>query len=274
MKSTCEKVVPLGSPKFDKVLRDRCEDYVLPQEWKQIVEGKKVILYNCSLGELLKSSADKTGTSRYFQKVRSIIHAFRSRGDAVIWLRPHPLFETTLSSMRASLLEEYRAIVEEFQDAQIGIFDDSQDLHRAIAYSDGMISDESSLLLLYIATGKPFFIPSITKVLPNPDRDTRMDFQMPLERRLVNMRAAKGAAVGNRNVCIWWDNFSEEDLMNKTHFDHFTERFLDYVVHREHYHQAEEYERLQIQMFRDFVVNANGSAGQHIYQFIKEKTEV
>ena len=88
------------------------------------------------------------------------------------------------------------------------------------------------------------------------------------------MRAAKGANVRNLNTCIWWHNFLEEDLIRNIHFDHFTERFMDYVVHRERYPQAKEYERLQVQMFRDFAVNADGSAGQHIYQFIREKTEV
>lgn len=269
-----EIFVPLGSPKFDKVLRDKRENYILPQEWARITAGKKIILYNCSLGELLATNPAQTGENSYFQKVRSITDVFRDREDAVIWWRPHPLFETTLLSMRPSLLEEYREIVNDFQTSHLGIFDDSQNLHRAIACSDAMISDESSLLFLYTATGKPFFIPSITKARPNPVHDTGEDFQAPLERRLEHMRAAKGANVGNWNTCIWWHNFLEEDLLTNTHFDHFTERFLDYVVHRENYPQAEEYERLQIQMFRDFVANTDGTAGSSIYQFVKEKTEV
>lgn len=85
------------------------------------------------------------------------------------------------------------------------------------------------------------------------------------------MRAAKGANVGDWNCCIWWDNFLEEDVMRNTHFNNYTERFMDFVLHPEKYPDAEEYRQLQIKMFKDFVVNPDGTAGRKIYEFVKKK---
>lgn len=274
-----EKFIALGSPKFDKIVCADKKDYTLPKEWNRRIEDKKIILYNTSLSELLKSSAqqaESTGVyqphdSWYFKKLRSIIRAFRKREDVILWWRPHPLFETTLRSMRPAFQEEYTAIVRDFESSGKGIFDDTENLHRAIMWSDGMISDESSLLLLYTATGKPFYIPSITKALLQPDYEEGADFHAPLARRMENMRAAKGANVGNWNCCIWWDNFLEEDVMRNTHFCNFANRFIDYIVHPENYPEKEEYRELQLKMFRDFAVNADGTAGQKIYEFVKRK---
>lgn len=274
-----EKFVPLGSPKFDKVLNTGREDYFLPEKWKRKIEGKKVILYNTGLTELLKSNGQQKEfmgeylprDSWYFRKLRSIIKAFKMREDVILWWRPHPLFDATLRSRCSELLEEYQTIVHDFKSFDRGIYDDTEDLHRAIAWSDGMISDESSLLLLYTATGRPFYIPSITKALSQPIYDNGADFHAPLAGRLQNMRAAKGANVGGWNCCIWWDNFLEEDVMRNTHFNNYTDRFIDFVVHPERYPETEEYRQLQIKMFKDFVVNADGTAGRKIYEFVKQK---
>lgn len=256
-----EKVIALGSPKFDKVINMQRETYRLTETWTGKIAGKKVILYNTSLSELLKSDY-------YFEKMRSIMDAFREREDVILWWRPHPLFETTLHSMRHTMLQEYREILQDFMAFENGIFDDTQDLHRAIAYSDGMISDESSLLPLYAVTGKPFYIPSISVALPQPIQDNGTGFHAPLAARMENMRMAKGANAGNWNCCIWWHNFLEEDVMRNTRFNRYTERFIDFIVHREDYPDAEEYKELQMQMIRDFVVNADGTAGQKIYEYV------
>lgn len=275
-----EKFIPLGSPKFDKILNSCREDYELPQEWKKKISGKKVILYNTGLSEFLKSSTQQTETTGecpaaecwYFIKMKSIMEVFKGRDDVLLWWRPHPLFETTISSLRPTLLQEYQKIVREFIEMDEGIMDDTQDLHRAIAWSDGMISDESSLLLLYAATGKPFYIPSIVKALSQPVYDDNKDYSIPLEVRLTNMRSGRGANVGDWNCCIWWDNFLEEDVLRNRHFNQYEERFIDFIIHRDNYPEAEEYKRLQLQMVQDFVINADGTAGQKIYEFVKRKT--
>lgn len=271
------KIVPLGSPKFDKVLSCKREDYKLPKLWREKSSGKKVILYNTSLSEFLKSTGQqlerqgsfKVIDSEYFQKVLSILRVFYARDDVVIWWRPHPLFESTICSMRPEMIDLYHEIIAEFKNMKNGIFDNTDDIHRAIACSNAMISDESSLLYLYLATGKPFYIPTISKRLQAPKINTEEDYHSPINARLQNMRGNKGANVGNWNTCIWWDNFQEEDFMRNTKFDNYVSRFLDFVMYPEKYPEREEYKELQLQMFRDFVVNPDGTSGQKILNFVK-----
>lgn len=274
-----EKFVALGSPKFDKIINAVREDYNLPTEWAKQINGKKTILYNTTIGEFLKSSDQQKQVqgeyeardSWYFGKLRSILEVFQESEDAVLWWRPHPLFEATLRAMQPDLLEEYLNIVQEYKKLQKGIFDDTEDLHRAIVCSDGMISDESSLLLLYAATGKPFYIPAIVKRLPYPVIDNETDYKNPLVIKLNNMRGAKGANIWNFNCCICWDIFLEENYMGNIRYENYTQRFIDFVVNVDKYPEAEEYKKLQLQMIQDFVVNADGTAGQKIYEYVKNK---
>ena len=50
------KFLALGSPKFDKVLMSKKDDFILPARWQQIIQGKKIVLYNTSLKAALEHS--------------------------------------------------------------------------------------------------------------------------------------------------------------------------------------------------------------------------
>ena len=60
-----------------------------------------------------------------------------------------------------------------------------------------------------------------------------------------------------------------EDKLRGVHYDHFLERFVHYIVHKEEYPEAEEYEALQLQIFKDFIVNPDGTAGKKIYDYCR-----
>jgi hypothetical protein len=64
----------------------------------------------------------------------------------------------TYRAMRPQLMGEYENIVAEFRREGFGIYDDTADLHRAIACSDAYYGDASSLAALYAVTGKPVMI--------------------------------------------------------------------------------------------------------------------
>ena len=148
-----DKFIALGSPKFDAAINAREEDYVLPVDWIKIVEGKKVILYNTTVGSILK------GNEQYLKKLRSVLDFFRKQKDVALWWRPHPLTEATYDTMRPILLAEYEKIVSEYKREGWGIFDDSVLLQRAIAYSDAYYGDGgSSLVLTFGITGKPVML--------------------------------------------------------------------------------------------------------------------
>lgn len=112
-----EKFIALGSPKFDKAISAKREDYLLPDGLKILVEGKKVILYNTSIGAMLQDS------EQYLVKLQNVLSFFEKRDDVVLWWRPHPLLESTLNSMRPALANEYRKIVEGYQRKAYRVLD-------------------------------------------------------------------------------------------------------------------------------------------------------
>jgi len=151
-----DKFVALGSPKYDKVINTKRDDYELPETWKTLVGEKKVITYISSVMSVLEKR------DIYLNKLKTILDVFKSRDDVVLWWRPHPLIENTIKSMLPDMLESYQEIVAEFKNDDEGIFDDTSDLHRAIAWSDGYYGDRSSLIMLYQCVGKPVMIADTT----------------------------------------------------------------------------------------------------------------
>ncbi len=156
-----KKILGLGSPKVDKVLSTKKEEQILPEEWKRIIEKpdgtlKKVILYNTSLNTFLKH------TDQYLDKVRDVFRIFREEKEevALLW-RPHPLFYTTVKTMRPQLLEEYERLVEEYRQEAWGIYDDTADLDRAIAVSDAYYGDGSSVVRLCKEKGMTVMIQDV-----------------------------------------------------------------------------------------------------------------
>ncbi|WP_217596224.1 hypothetical protein [Cohnella sp. GbtcB17] len=190
-----EKFIALGSPKFDKVVNSRREDYPLPEEWAaKIVRSdgtrKKVVLYNTTITSLLE------GNDTVLRKLRYVFGVFRERDDVLLWWRPHPLNGTTYASMRPELLEEYEAIVQEYKLAGFGIYDDSADSQRAISMSDAYYGDGGSLMGLYSLTGKPMMWQNV-----------ELDSDTPTHNPYVFTHAA------DDGECLWWSAFSGNALM-------------------------------------------------------------
>ncbi|SCM83666.1 conserved hypothetical protein [uncultured Sporomusa sp.] len=149
-----EKFVALGSPKYDKVAEAQKVAYSLPEAWewqlyRQDGTRKKVIFYNTHMFTWIN------GGKEYFKKLQAVFAFFRSRDDVVLWWRPHPNTELNFRTLQPQLLDEYMRVVREYKEAGWGIYDDTPDLHRAIAMSDAYYGDYSSVVSLFIAAGKP-----------------------------------------------------------------------------------------------------------------------
>jgi len=155
-----DKFIALGSPKFDKVINAKREDYVLPPEWEHIISKsdgsrKKVVLYNTHMWAWLSNG------EAYFKKLRFVFDCFRNRDDVVLWWRPHPNTELNFKIKCPHLLGAYYKVIEEYKSGGFGIYDDTADLHRAISWSDIYYGDWSSLIAFYICTGKPIMCQKI-----------------------------------------------------------------------------------------------------------------
>jgi hypothetical protein len=161
-----DKFLALGSPKFDKVIKTKREDCDIPDQWRRLSEKpdgtrKKVVLYNTTIDALLK------GDEKVLAKLRHVFEQFQNRDDIVLLWRPHPLNEAAYRAMRPQLWREYESIAAEYRRAGFGIYDDTADLHRAIAWSDAYYGDWSSLVAMYTLTGKPVMTQNIDILAEN-----------------------------------------------------------------------------------------------------------
>jgi hypothetical protein len=152
-----KKIIALGSPKFDAVINAKQDDFILPDKWKNLIERpdgtkKKVILFITSI------NASFNNGDQYLKKLIFILDEFSKRDDVVLWWRPHPLGRTAFAKAYPELIDEYDEKVEEYKNGEWGVYDDTPDLHRAIALSDAYYGDYSSVLVLYQVTGKPVMI--------------------------------------------------------------------------------------------------------------------
>ncbi|MBR1634295.1 MAG: hypothetical protein IJ682_04435 [Lachnospiraceae bacterium] len=158
-----EKILPLGSPKFDRVIR-MCQNPPLPpNEWSEKAEGKRVYFYNTSIAGMLED------TERFLKKVKYVFSTFQKSENACIVWRPHPLLESTFKSMRPEYLAEFQRIKEWFIKENIGIFDATPDIEKTISFCDAYIGDiGTSVVSLFEAAGKEIYIldNKITEIPP------------------------------------------------------------------------------------------------------------
>lgn len=147
------KFLPLGSPKFDKVIK-KCQNPQMPSvEWQEKLEGKRVYFYNTSISGMLENTED------FLKKLRYVFSCFEGKKDICLLWRPHPLLETTFDSMRKGYKAEYLSLKREFLEKNLGIYDTTPDVSDAIALSDAYIGDAgTSLTSLFGIAGKPIFI--------------------------------------------------------------------------------------------------------------------
>lgn len=169
-----EKILGIGSPKFDKVVNTTIEDVIIPKTWEKIIfredgSKRKIVLYNTSLAAFLK------GGERLFQKIRNVFLFFESIRDEVVLIwRPHPLVQATLESILPEFSEEYVKIIEEYKKEAWGIYDDTSDLNRAIALADAYYGTPSSLTHLCCKKRIPVMIQSETIFL-NVDKKIKFE---------------------------------------------------------------------------------------------------
>jgi len=147
------KIVGLGSPKADRVIRQCKNPPPAPVGWQEKMAGKKVYFYNTSLAGMLEN------TAVFFNKMRYVFKTFAAHPEVCLLWRPHPLTMATLESIRKPFVAEYEALRDYFIEHDLGIYDDTPEIETAIAYSDAYIGDGgTSVTALFGVAGKPLFI--------------------------------------------------------------------------------------------------------------------
>lgn len=160
-----EKLAPLGSPKFDKVIRLCQNPPEIPEKWQDKMKGRKVYFYNTSINGMLGD------TEAFLRKMEYVFRCFAKCKDACLLWRPHPLLESTFGSMRAEYKPVYDKLKQYFMDNRLGIYDDTPEIEPTIALCDAYIGDgATSVTALFAAAGKPQFILN-NRINGAPERD-------------------------------------------------------------------------------------------------------
>lgn len=147
------KIIGLGSPKADKVIRLCKNPPPIPKEWQEKMAGKKVYFYNTSLAGMLEN------TAVFLNKMRYVFRTFAKHPEVCLLWRPHPLMMATLESIRKPFVAEYEALRDYFIEHDLGIYDDTPEIETAIAYSDAYLGDGgTSVTALFGVAGKPLFL--------------------------------------------------------------------------------------------------------------------
>lgn len=143
-----EKVVAIGSPKVDRILKlekekNKILEQDIPQDWRNKIAGKKVILFNISITGILENS------EHAIDKIQYVISRFKGQKRTVLLWRPHPLIEATLKSMRPEMYKKYLEIKNKFILAGEGILDETGDAGIASVIADAYLGENSSSLVHY-----------------------------------------------------------------------------------------------------------------------------
>ncbi|WP_188399499.1 hypothetical protein [Sporomusa sp. GT1] len=167
-----KKLVPLGSPKADRVFF--CEkNKKIPNAWEKVIRGKKVILYNTSLSSVLRFG------EQALQKMKLIFASFARHKEIELLWRPHPLMTATLKSMRPELYAKYKALEKEFVTKRLGVLDETPDINMAVAIADAYLGEStSSVVHLFGIAGKPVFFTNEMMLwdTPTPDEAASVRF--------------------------------------------------------------------------------------------------
>ena len=156
------KFIVLGNPKYDKIRRLNKYEYPLKDDWKEKLfdeSGNKkfTILLDTTLEILLKKR------EKMLDKIVDVIDFLEKRDDlALIW-RPHPLIEPTLRDMCPELIPTYVKLVDCCKNLDNCIFDDTNDMHTAMAWSDAFMGKYGSMIELYRVAKKPTIMLEISE---------------------------------------------------------------------------------------------------------------
>lgn len=160
------KLLPLGSPKFDRIISICNNPPEPPAEWVNKMAGKKVYFYNTSINGILSN------TEMFLRKMQYVFETFSGRDDVCLLWRPHPLLESTIDSMRPQFKEWFNELKKFYLENDIGIYDTTSDITTTIAQCDAYIGDPgTSVTSLFGIAGKPLFILNNAITAPANDED-------------------------------------------------------------------------------------------------------
>lgn len=143
------KILSLGSPKFDATISSLDKSFEETKKWDELIKDKKVILLNTGLTNLLEYG------EKWVEDMQRVLDAFSKYDSCFLIWRPHPLTTRTLNTMRQDAIALFNKFLTKVENTKNIIVDLNGDVYPSISVSDALISDYSSVMFQYMATGKP-----------------------------------------------------------------------------------------------------------------------
>lgn len=100
------------------------------------------------------TAEDGVGSTHFFDYMELLIEWFTAHPEMSLTVRPHPLMFDNFISKGIMSAEEVQALKDRFAAAGIR-FDDNRMIRDTFRETDVLISDYSSVISLYLVTGKP-----------------------------------------------------------------------------------------------------------------------
>lgn len=149
-----KNILSYGSPKIDAVAyHTQPGNSRIPDEWKPIIEGKKVFLFNSGIFNFDKGKPDFSIHMMFY-----MMNLFASNQDAAVIWRPHPLALPGMKRYHSGLYDLYCEQIKAFQSKENTIYDTQPDYTPSFAVADAFISQPSSLIVNFFSTGKPIYL--------------------------------------------------------------------------------------------------------------------
>jgi hypothetical protein len=121
------------------------------KEMADFIGNRKAIFWNPHFTE----KKDGKGWSTFKRWKDVLVSEAQRRKDFVLLLRPHPFLFQNLIMEEVMTADEVAEFRRTFETSEWLYLDKTSDSRNAIALSDALISDISSMLLLFQSTGKP-----------------------------------------------------------------------------------------------------------------------
>ncbi len=220
------KLLSLGSPKFDALVNS-LENQQVSEYYINKFKDKTVLLWTTNLMKVIN------GRDNVLDEIEEVFKLIENNSKYGLIYRPHPLELIYIKSKAPECFERYNNLLNYAKIIPNIVIDTTPSYYEAFKISDALISDRSSVLIEYMATGKPVLI-----------------YDIGLKREYYN-----------DNVFDIFANYivGEDDMT--------IHKFIELVINKKDNNKQKRLDAL-----KSVIVNADGSCGEKIHNNIKKYT--
>lgn len=146
-------VVVSGLPKCDYPMKLNKKNTPCPHDWKKIIDGKKVFLWNSHFSPEYQGINILKDGIEFFKMISQI------KDIALIW-RPHPMTEVVIKVYYHDELHTYKRMMRIAAESKNIIIDKNSTYDCSFVWSDALITDYSSFADQYLLMDKPIIYTS------------------------------------------------------------------------------------------------------------------